>query len=297
MSEMLYWLRRGFFSRGCLTGVERLSYCLISLLLSAAAFPTQALELELNGQFQQGGMVIGKVQGVTAVSFDGQPLVLSREGDFVFGFGRDFPATAQLTFTLENGQTLFEPIEVLAREYNIQRVEGISKKIMAKEKPPATLKRIRAETRAVKAARAEHVDSLAFKSQFIWPVIAPISGVYGSQRVYNGEPGRPHYGVDMAAPIGTTVVAPADAVVTLAHADMYYSGGTLIMDHGFGVSSSFLHLSELLVKVGERVRQGQIVAKIGAGGRSTGPHLDWRMNWYKQRIDPALLVSPMPSVR
>ncbi len=257
----------------------------------------QGINLALNGQFKQGGMVVGSVTGVKAVSFNGTALKLSNQGDFVFGFGRDFPETATLEFVLNNGETLVEPIEVAKREYNIQRIEGISKKIMAKEKPPKTLKRISREMQAVKVARDRHVNSLAFKSQFVWPVIAPISGVYGSQRVYNGQPGRPHYGVDMAAPTGTKVVAPADAVVTLAHDNMYYSGGTLIMDHGFGVSSSFLHLSELLVKEGEQVKQGQVVAKIGAGGRATGPHLDWRMNWYKQRIDPALLVPPMPSSR
>ena len=275
--------------------VTRFTCVLFGLLLGITAMNAYSFELELNGQFQQGGMIVGKVEGVEGINFSGKPLVLSREGYFVFGFGRDFPKTAQLELTLANGKKVIEPLTIASREYNIQRIEGISKKIMAKKKPPETVKRIRRETKAVKAARAEHVDSLAFKSQFIWPVIAPISGVYGSQRVYNGEAGRPHYGVDMAAPIGTEVVAPADAVVTLAYDDMYYSGGTLIMDHGFGVSSSFLHLSELLIKEGEQVKQGQIVAKIGAGGRSTGPHLDWRMNWYKQRIDPALLVQPMPS--
>ncbi|MCK5881102.1 MAG: M23 family metallopeptidase [Sinobacterium sp.] len=266
-------------------------------MMTVCSFFVQAFELELNGQFIQGGMIVGRADGASAVSIDGVPLAVSSEGYFVFGFGRDFASKAQLSLTLNNGEKLIEPIDVAPREYNVQRVEGISKKIMAKEKPPETLKRIRAETNAVKAARAQHVESLAFSSSFVWPVVAPISGVYGSQRVYNGQPGRPHYGVDMAAPIGTAVVAPADAVVTLAYDNMYYSGGTLIMDHGYGVSSSFLHLSEILVKVGEQVKQGQVVAKIGAGGRSTGPHLDWRMNWYKQRIDPALLVPPMPAKR
>jgi biotin carboxyl carrier protein len=256
-----------------------------------------ALNVSLTGEFQQGGMVIGKVekgQGVESVSLNATPLKLSNEGFFVFGFGRDHPANAQLHFTLLNGEVELHPLTIAPRQYNIQRVEGISKAIMSKQKPATTLTRIRNENRAVKLARAQHIDSLDFNQTFIWPVIAPISGVYGSQRVYNGEPGRPHFGVDMAAPTGTPVVAPANAIVTLAHADMYYSGGTLIMDHGFGVSSSFLHLSELLVKVGDQVKQGQVVAKIGAGGRATGPHLDWRMNWYKQRIDPALLVPPMP---
>ncbi len=263
---------------------------LLGFIFSSSAL---AFNLSLNGSFTQGGMVVGQVQGVEAVYFQGEALKLSESGDFVFGFGRDFPDSAELVLWLPGGKQVSEPIEVEKRQYNIQRVEGIDKKIMSKEKPDSVWARIKNETKAVKNARAEHVESLAFKSQFKWPLVAPISGVYGSQRVYNGEPGRPHYGVDMAAPVGTPVVAPADAVVTLSD-DLYYSGGTIIMDHGYGVSSSFLHLSELLVKVGDQIKQGQVVGKVGAGGRSSGPHLDWRMNWYKQRIDPQLLVPEMP---
>ncbi|MGY0583956.1 MAG: M23 family metallopeptidase, partial [Paraglaciecola chathamensis] len=129
-----------------------------------------------------------------------------------------------------------------------------------------------------------------FSQDFIWPAQGPISGVYGSQRVLNGQPKRPHYGVDVAAPTGTPVYAPADGVVTLFVPDMYYSGGTMIIDHGLGVSSTFLHLSKGLVQVGDNVKQGQLVAEIGATGRVTGAHLDWRMNWMNVRIDPALLV-------
>ena len=274
---------------------HRLKRTLAALGLIFLPLMSFAFQFELNGQFQQGGMVVGKVKGAKSVYFGDILLKLSSQGDFVFGFGRDFPASAQLKFELENGKVLIEPIDIKAREYNVQRVEGISKKIMAKDKPAKTIVRIKQEIVQVKVARAKHIESLSFKSDFIWPLESRISGVYGSQRYYNGVPGRPHYGVDMAAPVGTVVVAPADAVVTMIHANMYYSGGTLIMDHGFGVSSSFLHLNEILVNEGDIVKQGQVVAKVGVGGRSTGPHLDWRMNWYKQRIDPALLVPPMVS--
>jgi murein DD-endopeptidase MepM/ murein hydrolase activator NlpD len=132
-------------------------------------------------------------------------------------------------------------------------------------------------------------------SDFIWPSRGIISGVYGSQRILNGQPRRPHFGVDVAAPTGTEVVAPAAGVVRMAHPDMYFSGGTLILDHGYGVTSSFLHLSKIHVKPGEAVEQGQKIADIGATGRVTGPHLDWRMNWHKVRVDPQPLVGPMPS--
>jgi len=252
-------------------------------------------ELQLSGDFIQGGMVIGVHPEVISATFNEQALKVSANGEFVFGFGRDFPAKGYLYLQLKNGESISRVLPIAKREYRLQRVDGISKSIMAKDKPPEVLKRIRRETLAVKASRAEHVESLAFTQDFQWPLLAPISGVYGSQRIYNGEPGRPHYGVDMAAPIGTPVVAPADALITLAD-DLYYSGGTIIMDHGYGISSSFLHLSEILVKVGDEVKQGDVLGKVGQGGRSSGPHLDWRMNWYKQRIDPELLVPPMSSL-
>lgn len=127
---------------------------------------------------------------------------------------------------------------------------------------------------------------------FIWPAKGRLSGFYGSQRVLNGDPKRPHYGVDVAAPTGTEVVAPADGVVRLAHPDLFFSGGTIIIDHGFGVNSTFLHLSSVDVEVGEPVKQGDFIGRIGATGRATGPHLDWRINWLNHRLDPQLLVPP-----
>jgi murein DD-endopeptidase MepM/ murein hydrolase activator NlpD len=129
---------------------------------------------------------------------------------------------------------------------------------------------------------------------FIWPVTGRISGVYGSQRILNGKPKRPHYGVDIAAPTGTPVKAPADGVVSLVHNDMFYSGGTLIVDHGHGLSTTYMHLHKILVKKGQRVKQGDVIAQVGATGRVTGPHLHWGMNWFDTRLDPSLLVPPMP---
>ena len=179
------------------------------------------------------------------------------------------------------------------REYRIQRIDGLPPgKVTPRSKED--LARIRREVAMVKRARLTDDARTDFLGGFRWPIKGPISGVYGSQRILNGEPRQPHYGVDIAVPTGTKALAPAAGVVTLAHPDMFFSGGTLIVDHGHGLSSAFLHLSRILVKKGQRVAQGQPIAEVGATGRVTGPHLDWRINLFGRRIDPELLVGPMP---
>ncbi|CAA0091907.1 Murein DD-endopeptidase MepM [BD1-7 clade bacterium] len=262
---------------------------LFALLFSCQIW---ALDVLLDGDETQGGMMLGKAP-LTAKVWVNDVLVLQDpSGRFVFGFGRDEPGSAHIKVVFEDGSAWQRVIEVKPRDYNIQYVNGIDKAIASKEKPPEVWARIREEVAQVKAARKQVFHLQHYAGTFDWPLKGPITGVFGSQRVYNGEPGRPHYGLDIAAPVGTPVVAPAAGVVTLAHPDMYYSGGTLIIDHGFGISSSFLHLSEVLVEVGDTIDQGQLIAKVGAGGRSTGPHLDWRMNWFKKRLDPQLLLPP-----
>ncbi|MCR8924462.1 M23 family metallopeptidase [Dasania sp. GY-MA-18] len=248
--------------------------------------------VSLNGHFIQGGLVIGRGLPGTEVSLDEQKVRVSEQGLFSLGFDRDAPATMQLSLALPDGSTLAHRLDIARRDYNIQRIEGIAKKIMSPSEQD--LKRIRAEAAQVRAARAAIQQREDFAGQFVWPLTGPITGVFGSQRVYNGQPKRPHYGVDVAAPTGTPLSTPASGIVTLAHDDMFYSGGTLIIDHGYGVSSTLMHLSKVLVKVGDVVQPGDIVAEVGASGRATGPHLDWRMNWYQSRIDPQLLVEAMP---
>jgi len=198
-----------------------------------------------------------------------------------------------LKVKLKSGKKIKKDIVIQKRDYKIQKIFGLPPSKVTPRKPE-TLKRIRAENAMAKEARKLVDDRLDFTESFIWPVIGPISGVYGSQRVLNGEPRRPHFGIDIAKPTGTPVKAPASGIVTMAHPDMFFSGGTLILDHGHGLSSSFLHLSEILVKVGDSIKQGDIIAKIGATGRVTGAHLDWRMNLGKKRVDPELLVPEMP---
>jgi murein DD-endopeptidase MepM/ murein hydrolase activator NlpD len=248
----------------------------------------QAEMLELRGELTQGSLLRGSAPSGSEIWLDGKPILISDDGHFAFGFSRDAELEHQLTWVDPEGNRHEKSIKLASREYDIQRIEGLPSKMVSP--PQEVLDKIRQDNVQVASARARRDERADFSQDFIWPAQGPISGVYGSQRVLNGQPKRPHYGVDVAAPTGTPVYAPADGVVTLFVPDMYYSGGTMIIDHGLGVSSTFLHLSKGLVREGDNVKQGQLVAEIGATGRVTGAHLDWRMNWMNVRIDPALLV-------
>lgn len=248
--------------------------------------------MSFRGPMVQGGLMVGSVQPGSKISLNGKPLRVGADGTVVFGLDRDAPERIHLQVTRTDGISLSSGYDVKQREYKIQRVEGISEKVM--NPSPEDQKRIAEEAQLASAARTRDDDRHDFRQKFIWPAHGPITGVYGSQRYYNGVAGRPHYGVDVGVPVGTDVVAPAAGIVTLAHPDMFYSGGTVIIDHGFGVSSTLMHLSSVLVKEGDRVEQGQRVALSGASGRASGPHLDWRMNWFDQRIDPQQFVSVTP---
>lgn len=250
-------------------------------------------QLSLTGPLVQGGLVVGRVQSGSQVALDGQPLLVSREGVFLVGFGRDAKARAALDITYPDGSRERRTLHIEPREYRIQRIDGLPpRKVTPSEED---MRRIRSENALIRKARARIDARLDFLQGFIWPAQGRISGVYGSQRILNGEPRRPHFGVDVAGPVGKAVVAPAPGIVTLAHKDMFFSGGTLLIDHGHGLSSSFLHLSRIVVREGQRVQRGEKIAEIGATGRVSGPHLDWRMNLLDVRIDPQLLVGPMPS--
>ena len=268
----------------------RLYKSLLLLPCLIAAMGVSALELK--GPLEQGGMVTGRVASESTVELDGKSVRVAEEGLFVIGFGRDAKPTASLR-VCERQRCEDHPLQIAQRHYHEQRIEGVPNRTV-KPPPEAVLQRIRREAAAIRAARASNSDRRDFANQFEWPLLGPVTGVFGSRRVYNGVPGRPHYGVDVARPTGTVVNAPLAGVVTLVQDDNFYSGGTLIVDHGFGISSSFIHLSEVLVKVGDEIRQGQAIARVGASGRATGPHLDWRLNWFDERLDPALLVPPMP---
>jgi len=246
----------------------------------------------LTGHLKQGGLLIGQVKEGAAVQYQDQLLPLTPDGRFIIGLDRDAPKKIVLTVIHKNNEYEYHDLNIAARNYVIQRIEGVAKQYVSPD--PVQVKRSRKEAAEVRLARKQQRPQRDFLNGFIWPANGPITGVFGSQRVYNGEPRRPHYGLDVAGPIGTPVIAPASGLVTLAEPDLFFSGGTLIIDHGHGLSSTFLHLSKLLVTTGDNVEQGEDIAEIGATGRVTGPHLDWRMNWTdgktSVRIDPELLV-------
>ncbi|HEU0237368.1 MAG TPA: M23 family metallopeptidase, partial [Candidatus Limnocylindrales bacterium] len=183
-------------------------------------------------------------------------------------------------------------LSIQQRAYDIQRVDGLPQEKVTP--PEEVLARIAAEQAMVEEVRKVDRPEPWFETGFVWPVVGPISGIYGSQRILNGEPRWPHYGVDVVAPEGTPVVAPADGLVVLVNPDMYYSGGTVVLDHGFGLTSAYLHLKEISVEEGQTLRQGDRLGSVGATGRVTGAHLDWRFNWFDERLDPVLIAGPMP---
>lgn len=247
--------------------------------------------LQLQGEWLPGGMLVGQVSPAAVVHFEGRRIALSRDGRFVVGLGRDAVGTVQLQVT-ENTEQRVYTYAVKPRQYAIQKIEGVPQRTVTP--PPEVLERIREEAVLVRRARADNDRREDYLSGFVVPLEGPITGVYGSQRYYNGVPRSPHYGLDIARPSGTPVRAPAPGIVKLVHRDMYYSGGTLIIDHGFGITSTFIHLSDILIKAGERVETGREVALVGATGRATGPHLDWRINWFAARLDPALVLKHFP---
>jgi len=261
-----------------------------TFILAAIVAAMPAAALDLKGSFIQGGMVTGNVAPGTQLSLDGKDVPVSPSGDFVLGFGRDVGPELILREVTPDDGTRNHPLTIKKRTYRIQRIDGLpSRKVTPN---PEDLKRIRKESRLVAAARKNTGPTPTFGTGFIWPAKGRISGVYGSQRILNGKPRRPHFGVDVAAPTGTPVVATADGIVTLTHPGMFFNGKLIILDHGLGLSSLYIHLNEITVTNGQKVTKGQLIGKIGTTGRSTGPHLHWGVRWNGVELDPALLVPP-----
>ena len=267
-----------------------LGYAIAVLLWLAWAARVDALELNLKGTFTQGGLVIGKTAPGAMVSVGGAPAKVSRDGYFLVGLGRDAPSSVQVQVR-SRGQTQVRALTIKKRQYQVQRIDGLPKKQVTPD--PAALKRIRADNRKIGAVRAQALDAVDFLSGFHWPVRGRISGVFGSQRILNGQPRRPHNGVDVAAAPGTVIISPADGVVALVHGDMFFTGKTLMIDHGLGLSSVYAHMSQILVRDGQRVVKGTPIGKVGQTGRASGPHLHWGVSLGRTHLDPALLAGPM----
>lgn len=244
--------------------------------------------VSFEGEIVQGGLVIGQAPAGSSVSVNDEPIMTSDNGRFLVAFEREQIEPAMVEVTLPTGMRLERRLEPQPRDFDIQRIDGLPQDQVTP--PESVLTRIRDDARQAREARQRRDARADWASGFDWPLTGPITGVYGSQRILNGEPRNPHWGIDIAAETGRPVRAPAPGVVTLAHPDMYFSGGTLFLDHGHGLVSAFLHLDAIHVQVGDDVERGQVVADVGSTGRATGPHLDWRMNLRDVRIDPALLL-------
>ena len=251
----------------------------------------QAVKFGFTGEAMQGGGMIGDAPaGTRSLTFEGEPVPVDEDGKFIIAFNRDAGQAANLVATLENGETVRKFINIAPRNWKIEHV-AINRR--ATTSSAAFQARRAPELAQINAARRVVSDSKGWKQTFIWPVKGRISGMFGNQRVYNGDPGSYHSGMDIAAPNGTYYVAPADGVVTLAASSPFTLEGNLLMiDHGMGLNSAFLHSSEILVKQGQQVKRGGPIGRVGSTGSATGPHLHWSMKWNKARIDPILLTGP-----
>ena len=243
---------------------------------------------EVPGTVSQGALVIGHAEPRSKVTVAGRAVRVSDDGTFAFGVGRDETGPVKLKITWFDGAEESINLKVTPRDWPIERIDGVPPATV--NPPPAIAARIKREHARVVAARARDDARIDFASTFIWPVQGRVSGRFGNQRIYNGTPKSAHSGMDIAAAKGTPVKAPAAGIVSFAEPGLYLEGGTLLIDHGHGVSSNFIHLSRIDVSVGDHVEQGQVVAAVGATGRATGPHLHWGMNWFDVRIDPLLVL-------
>ena len=252
-------------------------------------FTTTSFATNLKGKFIQGGFIIGETEPGSKVTIDKRKVKVTKEGFFVFGLGRDRKYDVVINIE-KNGEKEKIVKKVLKRKYNIQRIDGLDEK---KVTPPEEVyERIKKENKLIGSARAVNSNLIFFKNKFALPIEnSIITGVYGSQRILNGKPKWPHYGLDFAAEEGTEIKAMLDGVVTLAEPDLYYTGGTLIFDHGHGISTLYMHMEKLFVKNGQKVKQAEVIGTVGSTGRATGAHLDVRLNWFDVRLDPAIVLN------
>ena len=258
------------------------------LLILAILFSTNSFAIEFNGKFIQGHFIIGKTEPKSKIIIGKKEVKVSKDGYFVFGIDRDRKFDVLVT-KIKEGKKEKIIKKVFKRKYKIQRIDGLPEN---KVTPPEEVyKRIKDENYRIGEARAINSNLIFFKNKFIMPVNGIVTGVYGSQRILNGKPRWPHYGIDIAAKQGTKIKASGSGIITMAEDDLYYTGGTVIMDHGHGISTIYSHLEKVIVRVGDEINQGDIIGTVGSTGRSTGPHLDFRINWFQTRLDPMTVLN------
>jgi murein DD-endopeptidase MepM/ murein hydrolase activator NlpD len=269
-------------------------FCTASMAVTtnSTAREDSAILLKLvSGKAVQGGMLVFQTKAGTKIILDGLELPVSADGLFVLGFHRDDVTPQELRAMDASGKTAKLTLTPEMRDWEIQRIDNLPTNMVTP--PEAVITRIKKDIKNVKAARAVISDfDDVLKNGFVWPVWGRISGIYGAQRILNGKPRQPHYGIDIAAPSGVAVRAAGAGRVTMAM-DLYFTGGTVIIDHGFGLNSTYSHLKDMYVRPGDRVTRGGVIGSVGSTGRSTGPHLDWRINWRHKRLDPLLIAGPL----
>lgn len=280
---------------GCVAPAEPMAAPAATLAPRPASTPV-AIALtpfRWTGQLSQGGLIRGQAPtGAVLVTLDGQAVSLAPDGAFLAGFDRDAGPSAELVATLSDGRQVRQPLTIAPRDWRIERLNTLPKYPV----PDPEFQRLRPpELAQIRAARLAVTDAEGWRQTLAWPVTGRISGLFGAQRIYRGEPGSYHSGTDVAVPTGTIVRAPADGVVILAAQQPFTLEGHLLMlDHGQGLNSAFLHLSRIDVRPGDHVRQGQPIGAVGATGRATGPHLHWSLQWRGRKLDPLLVTGPMP---
>ena len=244
-------------------------------------------KIDLEGYFIQGGYVKGKTSSKIKIKFENRDVYLGKKNNFILGFGRDYSEVAYLKFNIDN-KWINKTLKIKKNKYKIQKIDGLPKKFVS---PPKEIyERIIRENKLIAKVRTLNSKIDYTFQDFLLPANGIITGVFGSQRILNGKPRRPHYGIDIAAEKGSKVISPTDAIVRLSEKDLYFTGGTIMLDHGHGITSVYSHLSKVLVKKNDKIQKGDVIGLIGSTGRSTGPHLDWRINWFDQRLDPLMFI-------
>ena len=257
---------------------------LLSLIFILVLNFSNIYALEFKGDFKQGSFILGKTEPGAKVYIDKRKIRVSKDGYFAFGLDRDRKNDVKIKIINKTEEKNIVK-KVFKRDYKIQRIDGLPPKKVTP--PPEVYERIKKDNKLIGEARAINTSYEYFKDKFIYPLDKYIvTGVYGSQRILNGKPRWPHYGIDIAAKLGTMIKSSGTGIVTMAEDDLYYTGGTIIMDHGHGISTIYSHLENILVSVGDQINKGDIIGTVGSTGRSTGPHLDFRINWFQTRLDP-----------